>query len=389
MKLIHTENDNIQALQRNALEEVQAIRREIAGYRAGKPSGVILADTGLAFGQIARLDPTNGAITAYLPRIGAGDVGKTLMVINDSSSANTITVYATPPDSFTSGDSITLTGSESRVTLCALAPEHWVLLGDTTITNASGDSYAGHLWDTPQDPAGTYTDEFDGDMSKWSWYQEPTGTYHDHGITNDQFWMEIGPDSASSTSLHDCHCAYQKIGGSNDPGADFEIQAQFRPDLPYYKNKWGLIVFSQLGSDIGGTDSDLWLILHAWREFSNEPFYIAWGYKYRTWSNETLTWTYQPGVFNWKVAYGNGNEIVLKLTFENTSGTIYTVKPWFSNDGGNAWSNILGSSWTQLDFGGQTGSLWAENIGIFGHSQNNTSDCQVACGVDWFRFRLT
>lgn len=117
--------DKSQALVQDSTSRAVRALEESQGYPFGKPGTLITQDQSvLKFGEMNRVDPSAGPLTVKLPTIGTR-LGRSLTVVNTTSSTNKITIQAAPGTLINNATSISIQSAFDRTQLVAVNPTLW------------------------------------------------------------------------------------------------------------------------------------------------------------------------------------------------------------------------------------------------------------------------
>ena len=118
-------NEFIQFLQDSSARAFRVIQ-ETTSFLWGVPTEKIREDYTAKFGNMVRVDPSEEAFSIFLPSIGRSDVGKAIVIVNISSSTNTITITTRNDATIGGSASTTITTAYGYVILVAVDTNLWV-----------------------------------------------------------------------------------------------------------------------------------------------------------------------------------------------------------------------------------------------------------------------
>lgn len=103
-------------------------------HRLGTPvDEVYFEDANAAMGQVVRMDAT-APRNVYLPPIEPGDVGKTVVVVQEGLGTSALTIVAGEDDTINGDDSLAINGVGANAILKVVSGDRWARVGGTTPT---------------------------------------------------------------------------------------------------------------------------------------------------------------------------------------------------------------------------------------------------------------
>ena len=117
---VNSKESGIQKVLDSANRSVNEIRSR--PFYIGKPTDIKIKRYNASMGELVLCDPTTEGFTVILPEIGQGDLGKTISIVNVTSSENTITIM-------TSGKSNVINGETSDTIDSSYGNKFFIVIG--------------------------------------------------------------------------------------------------------------------------------------------------------------------------------------------------------------------------------------------------------------------